>query len=127
MRVFFRMEKVSSIYDSPVGRLRIEATAEGICALTWPKDGGDGEVEETVDSREIAIARQHLATCTDWLHAYFNGSLLESPVPKPPLVIPKKGTKPTISGLLLGSHSNSQVPFPTMCGQLCAVQRLVRR
>ena len=103
MRVFFGMEKVSRIYDSPVGRLRIEATAEGICALTWPKDGGDGEVEKTVDSREIAIARQHLATCTDWLHAYFNGSLLESPVPKPPLVIPKKGTKPTISGLLLVS------------------------
>lgn len=122
------MEQVSRIYNSPVGRLRIEATAEGICALTWPKDDGEDEVEETVDSREIAIARQHLATCTDWLHAYFNGSLLESPVPRPPLVIPKKGTKPTISvtASSLVLMPILKVPFPTMCGQLCAVQRLVR-
>lgn len=121
------MEKVSRIYDSPVGRLRLEATAEGICALTWPKDDGDGEVEVTVDTREIAIARQHLATCTDWLSAYFNGSLLESPVPRPPLVIPKEGTTPTIpvTASFLSSL-NSQVPFPTMYGQLCAVQRLVK-
>lgn len=84
---------MSSIFDSPVGRLRVEATAEGVCALRWVKDDEESEqVEETADPRNRTMAKRHLTTCTDWLSAYFNGSLLESPVPKPPLVIPQKGT-----------------------------------
>lgn len=97
---------MSRIYDSPVGRLKIEATAEGICALTWPKDDdASDQVNETIDTRDSAIARQHLTTCTDWLSAYFRGSLLESPVPRPPLVIPKKGTKPKPFLLVSSVHN----------------------
>lgn len=80
------------IFDSPVGRLRIAATADGVCAVAWLKEGEKGGVVgENGDEKECARARQHLATCTKWLAAYFSGSLLESPVPRPPLVIPKKG------------------------------------
>lgn len=102
------MERSSRVYDSPVGRLKIEATAEGICSLTWPKNEESSEqVEETTDtSDDCAMARQHLTTCTEWLSAYFNGSLLESPVPKPPLVIPKKGTTPFVLTLLLSPVTN---------------------
>ena len=80
------------VCNSPVGRLRISATADGVYAVVWLKEGEKGElVGENQDPKDCARARQHLATCTDWLTAYFSGSLLESPVAKPPLVIPKKG------------------------------------
>ena len=82
-------ERASCVFDSPVGRLKVAATTDGICALTWLKEGG--EAEETPDPRDCARARRHLRTCTDWLTAYFSGSLLECPVPRPPLDIPKKG------------------------------------
>ena len=82
-------ERASCVFDSPVGRLKIAATADGVYALTWLKEGE--LVGEGGDSKDSARARQHLATCTDWLTAYFSGSLLQSPVPRPPLVIPSKG------------------------------------
>ena len=84
------MDLASCLFDSPVGRLRITATAEGVCGVAWLKEGELAEVEGRGDQKK---AREHLATCTDWLTAYFSGSLLQSPVPRPPLVIPKQGTR----------------------------------
>ena len=86
---------MSCIYDSPVGRLRLEATQEGICAVRWLKDDEESEKIRESDSTDSALARRHLSTCTTWLSAYFNGSLLKSPVPRPPLVIPMKGMNTT--------------------------------
>ena len=68
----------------------LEATPDGICSVRWIRDHNeetvsDGPAEETV------LARGHLTTCTTWLSAFFNGTLLKNPVPKPPIVIPKKG------------------------------------
>ena len=84
----------SCIYESPVGQLKLEATAEGICRVKWLKDG-EGEDDqmqpEGSDVEDQTLARQHLKTCKKWLDAYFSGSLLKSPTPKPPLVIPMKG------------------------------------
>lgn len=91
------MEKMSGIqscmYESPVGQLKLEATAEGICSVKWLRDGEDEDQmqSEGSDVEDHALAKQHLNTCTKWLDAYFSGSLLKSPVPKPPLVIPMKG------------------------------------
>ena len=85
-------ERASLVYDSPIGLLKVEANTEGICALTWLKEGEESEqVKEIVESGGDGLAKQHLTTCIKWLSAYFSGSLLEHPVPKPPLVIPKKG------------------------------------
>ena len=100
MRIMRAMEpeRASTVYDSPVGRLKVEATSDGISALTWSKEVEESEQgEETVKPIGSGLARKHLTTCTKWLSAYFNGSLLENPVPKPPLVIPKKGASQATS------------------------------
>ena len=83
------MEHARCVFASPVGKLRITATGEGVCSVAWLKRGEQLEGESTGGKCELA--RRHLATCTDWLTAYFSGSLLHSPVPRPPLVIPKQG------------------------------------
>ena len=89
-------ETVSCTFESPVGRLKISATAEGVCAVTWLKEGEEAQLlEGLTDPTDAARAKQHLETCSEWLTAYFSGSLLESPVPAPPLAIPMKSTQKT--------------------------------
>lgn len=127
------MERASIVYDSPIGLLKVEATSEGICALTWLEEDEKSEQGvETVKAIGSGLAKKHLTTCTKWLSAYFNGSLLEHPVPKPPLVIPKKGALHQLLDLNLLDLNLEvylflphQVHFPTVCGWLCAVQMWV--
>ena len=88
-------ESASCIFQSPVGRLQIKATPDGISSLLWLKEGQQVE-QEDMKRKDCALAMEHLSTCTKWLTAYFNGSLLKSPVQKPPIIIPKKGREDTI-------------------------------
>lgn len=87
-------ERVSCTFDSPVGRLKLSATSEGVCAVTWLTESEETQLEqEMADSSDAAKAKQHLKQCSEWLTAYFSGSLMESPVPAPPLAIPMKSTQ----------------------------------
>ena len=103
------------IYKSPLGPLKLEATAEGVCAVKYlfgkhsdseatglphtkpekDRDGGPGQagtVAEATPSSKRSKAEEHLQVCQAWLDAYFAGTLLQSnPVPKPTLVLPSTG------------------------------------
>lgn len=115
------METRSVIYRSPLGPLKLEATAEGICAVkylfgkhsdterahasglpdTKQKESlkrvrGPSQTAADVPlSSEGSKAEEHLQVCQTWLDAYFAGTLLQSnpAVPKPTLVLPSTGTK----------------------------------
>lgn len=94
----------SLVYNTPVGVLKLEAKDEGICSVKWlstkqedtskphpverKKKAGEGA---TVKKEEESKANEHLKTCTAWLDAYFDGTLLQRKLPKPPLVLPMKG------------------------------------
>lgn len=105
------------IYKTPIGPLKLEATAEGICAVKWlfgkhsksksdsadheqlstpMKEAGDNGIK--VVPADVAApvgascrADEHLEVCKTWLDAYFAGTLLESNPPKPALVLPESG------------------------------------
>ena len=103
------------IYKTPIGPLKLEATAEGICAVKWlfgkhsksKSDSADHEQPSTPikeagesddDTKAVAVpvgascrADEHLEVCKTWLDAYFAGTLLESNPPKPALVLPESG------------------------------------
>ena len=104
------------IYKSPIGPLKLEATAEGICTVKWlfgkhsksKADSGDHEQQSTpvkgedpggkdspaaiaVGTSGSAKADEHLKICKTWLDAYFAGTLLELNPPKPTLVLPESG------------------------------------
>lgn len=107
--------EVSSIYKTPIGPLKLEATAEGICAVKWlfgkhskskSDSAADHEQPSTPikeagddDTKAVAVpavgascrADEHLEVCKTWLDAYFAGTLLESNPPKPALVLPESG------------------------------------
>ena len=111
------MEVSSVIYKTPIGPLKLEATAEGICAVKWlfgkhSTATTDQEQQQSAPTKEtdddtkanpaaIAVpvgasgsaakADEHLQVCKTWLDAYFAGTLLESNPPKPPLVLPESG------------------------------------
>lgn len=112
------MEKSSVVYKTPIGPLKLEATAEGICGVKFlfgkrsdseqlSQTTGPGETLQPGDreaSRAAMVARaqgtsegskahDHLQVCQAWLDAYFAGTLLKSnpPIPKPPLVLPPTG------------------------------------
>ena len=109
---FYMEISCSRLYESPVGSLELYATSEGICAVKWLKSGKE-EREEVQDKEtrgdgdeNYRIARQHIATCTSWLDAYFGESLLKSPVPRPRLVLPMKSKRMHSLQDLLLSRSN---------------------
>ena len=109
------MEVSSAIYKTPIGPLKLEATAEGVCAVKWlfgkhskskagsgdheqlstPAKGGDSGKDNpaavAVGTSSSARADEHLQICKTWLDAYFAGTLLESNPPKPALVLPESG------------------------------------
>ena len=107
---------VGCVFESPVGRLHVRSTSEGVYSLSWLKEGQ--QVKE--ERGDCVLGRQHLATCTRWLTAYFNGSLLEFPVPRPPLVIPKKGNNYTgtkvENNFYLPSGTFSHSVWLALCG-----------
>ena len=107
------------IYKTPIGPLKLEATAEGISAVKWlfgkhsksksdsadhaeqgstapaikEEDGGKASPSSVaVGASGSAKADKHLQVCKVWLDAYFAGTLLESNPPKPALVLPESGT-----------------------------------
>lgn len=116
-RAATEMEISSAIYKTPIGPLKLEATAEGICAVKWlfgkhsksKSDSADhAEQESTLAIKEedngkaspssVAVgasgsakADEHLQVCKTWLDAYFAGTLLEFDPPKPALVLPESG------------------------------------
>ena len=115
------MEVSSVIYKTPIGPLKLEATAEGICAVKWLfGKHSKSKSDSTADHEQLSTpgakeadsdakasraagavpsgaygnatkAGEHLQVCKTWLDAYFAGTLLESNPPKPALVLPESG------------------------------------
>ena len=109
------MEISSTIYKTPLGSLKLEATAEGICGVKWlfgkhsKSQSGHLSTTQEIQKREggcknssapAAIdkpisdttkADEHLKICRAWLDAYFSGTLLQTSPPKPALVLPESG------------------------------------
>ena len=55
-------------YRSPIGLIRIEASSEGICNVSFSK-------ETNILSPGLSNGLSQLNLCVDQLHAYFNGKL----------------------------------------------------
>ena len=98
----------SRVYSSPIGPLKLTATDEGILAVKYlfgkhkevdPEAGNTAvkqaeHVEDKGSKDSVEAAESHLDTCSEWLDAYFQGSLLKSeapPPPRPKLTLPQKG------------------------------------
>lgn len=91
------------VYSSPLGPLKLTATAEGILAVKYLFGRGEGEDVERARSVPVKCegdaehfsekeAESHLKICSKWLDAYFQGTLLKSPPPRPKLALANKGT-----------------------------------
>jgi methylated-DNA-[protein]-cysteine S-methyltransferase len=69
------------VFDSPMGPLRLEASPEGLVALSWTGRLARATLDP-VSAAEVAPARQHLHLGVAWLRAYFKCSI---PSTLPPL------------------------------------------
>lgn len=92
----------SQVYSSPVGPLKLTATKEGISGVKFLSEKREGGVNPATSSAaedkeppEAHLRAQwHLKVCTEWLDAYFKGTLLKlddaTPPPRPKLDLPKE-------------------------------------
>lgn len=111
--------ELSCVLKTPIGALKLVANPEGICAVKWlfgkycateasttikspslkaERKGRDITTNLESISAETPEQKQaldHLRVGINWISAYFDGSLLKSNIPRPPLVFPMKGISST--------------------------------
>ena len=85
------------VYHSPVGTLKLQATAEGVCAVKWLEErqaSPPRKLQEHAEEEREEVgdpARRHINACVQWLDDYFDGTLLAKKTPRPRLALPMKG------------------------------------